>query len=202
MAVVSLIAACSAAKLRTLPASLALEVVAHWALVAVIALGVFYYRAWLRCRHAEMAGPLLLRVRRIAIKGRKRLSVSLLLTGFVIVDGVFMSVIALPTGAFLKMLTTWPPYGFVLIMFGQGVLWSYCWEHWTADVYWVEFRQNGLRLFANYCPWRAMTRIGWSPAHPNRLVILYRGFFTELAIEPDAKNAVTDLLARLRPPSA
>jgi hypothetical protein len=193
MATVSVVAALSAARLRTLPAMRAGEVVVHWLLVALVA-GAFYYSTSLRRRRERLAaGPLILRVAGRPMTEARRQVISWLLVCAVVVDGVVMSVVVLPTGILLELVDS--PFVLLWMLCAQGLLWRYCLDHWLTNVYSVEFCENGVLTYGKYFPWQNTTRIVWSPAQPANLVIGSGGYIHEVTIEPAARAAVSELLA-------
>jgi hypothetical protein len=122
---------------------------------------------------------------------------SWLLTALLVIDAVFVSAFVLPTFGLVRLFAV-NPQMFAMLFLGQGLLWAYCWDHWISDVYWVEFRERGLITFTAFYPWHAISRIGWSPVNPDRLIFLQGGFHRQLAIDPKAKAALAPVLAQLQ----
>jgi hypothetical protein len=77
---------------------------------------------------------------------------------------------------------------------GQGALWAYCWDHWTQDVYSVEFCEHGVLTCEKLFLWSKISRIGWSPATPKHLTILAGGFHRALPIADEYRSQVDDFL--------
>jgi hypothetical protein len=80
------------------------------------------------------------------------------------------------------------------ITVSEGMLWGLCLNHWLTNVYWVEFREQGILTHARFIPWRTITHISWSPATHQNLVILHDGRSHALSIDPAAHEAVSELL--------
>ncbi|MDX1944181.1 MAG: hypothetical protein SFU86_02140 [Pirellulaceae bacterium] len=198
MTVVGIIAGLSAAQIRGADRQRAWEIALHWILVTGIAGGTFLWSGIALRRWRVAAGPLLLRCGSVPQSSQRRRNIAALLTSLVILDGVFMSAFALPAGAFSMAWST-APHIAVLMLFGQGLLFANCWSHWVADVFWVEFRWQGIVLPREYLPWTGVSRAVWSPTFHHRLVVLHRGRYHELAIDPAAAAEVTAVLDRLLP---
>lgn len=195
MAVVSVVAALSAARLRDLPPARAGLVVVHWLLVAMIA-GAFYGFTSLRRRRERIAaGTAMLRVLGRPITESRRRVISWLLLGAVVFDGVIMSVFVLPADL-LPALLARTPTTIILLLVNQGLLWRYCLDHWLTNVYTVEFCQYGILTYGKYFPWQAVTRVVWSPVQPTNLVIGCGGTIHEVTIDPAAHAMVREFLAR------
>ncbi len=198
MAVVSVVAALSAARLRTLPPMRAGEVVIHWVLVAAIAAAFYGFKSLRRRRERQAAGQVLLRVSARPMSDSRRKLISWLLLAAVVADGVLMSVFVLPEG----FLTLGRLGGFNLnmlyVLVGQGLLWRFTLDHWLTNIYSVEFCEHGIVTYGQFFPWPAVTRVAWSPARPNNLVIGANRTIHELTIDPAAREAVSEFLAGRR----
>jgi hypothetical protein len=183
MTVAAIVLGFSAARLRSLSRSDALQVGVHWLIVLGVAGGTFVAHSMARRRNRAMAGELLLRVLTRPMTEERRRLIRWLLTIGVVADGLYISL---------------APSNLANFAVYECILWSSCLQHWLANVYWVEFREHGLLLHTAFWPWRKMTRIGWSPAHWNHLVCLSAGYHKEVPIDPASYTAVSDLLTRLR----
>lgn len=200
MTVVAIAVGISAAHLRALGPLQALQVVAHLTVVTAVAWIMFVIQAQRRRKNRVVAGALLLRVMRRPMTERHRKAIALLLTIAVILDGVFIAFAALPVqtvGAVLKAIALHPSL-VVGMIFGEGLLWGACLNHWLSNVHWVEFRQHGVLTHSIYYPWDLISRIGWSPARPQNLVMLYRQKHVEMTIDPASHDAITEVLAKTR----
>ena len=186
---------CSA-RLRSLPAAALIQVGFHWVVVLGTALVSFGMHALWRRRYHAAAGDVLLRVLSQPVTERSRRITRWLLTAAVAVDGVFISSAVVPVQTTKNALFFIPQFS--QYFFYEGLLWAWCLHHWLANVYWVEFRERGLLTYTGYIPWASMTRISWSPAVANQLVVLERGFFRQLAIDPAARQEVDALLPALQ----
>jgi hypothetical protein len=198
MTVAAVVVACCAARLRSLSPLQAIQVVGHWAIVAVIASIVVFRGSWKRRQHRAAAGDLLLRVARRPITGTGQTVVAFLLTTVVVLDGVLISfaVLPAPNVEFLWLILR-NAYSLYWLFLGEGMLWGVCLNHWLADVYWLEFRKNGLLTHGAYFPWESVSRLGWSPAHPQNLVFLAGKRFHEMRMDPASRTAVSQMLDRL-----
>jgi hypothetical protein len=196
MVVISLIAGLSASQLRSLPTLRAWEVAGHWALVWGIGGGIFYFQSLRRRRNRTEAGPTLLSVLCVPMSDGQRKLISWLLTAAVVADGVIMSAIVLPWRGLLDLWNI-SPTNLLWLIIGQGLLWGFCLTHWLTNVYWIEFCENGLLTHSKYYPWRTVTRIGWSPTKTGNLVVLHRGLFAEVTIDPAAHDAVSGMLEQV-----
>ena len=196
MTVAAIAVAISAAHLRALGPLQALQVVAHLTAVAIVAWVMFIIQAQRRRRNRAAAGALQLRVMRKPMTERHRKAIAMLLTVAVIADGVFIAFAALPVqtvGEVLRAIFRHPSLVGWMI-FSEGLLWGACLNHWLSNVHWVEFREHGILTHSVYYPWTSITRIGWSPAHPQNLVMLFRRKHVEMTIDPAARDAVSKVL--------
>jgi len=196
MTVAAIAVGISAAHLRALGPLQALQVVVHLTIVATVAWVMFVIQAQRRRRDRAAAGALHLRVMRKPMIERHRKAIALLLTIAVIADGVFIAFAALPAqtiGEVFKAVFRHPSLvGWMIFM--EGLLWGACLNHWLSNVHWVEFREHGVLTHSVYYPWSSITRIGWSPAYPQNLVMLYRQKHVEMTIDPAAREAVSEVL--------
>jgi hypothetical protein len=169
-AVASVIAAMAASSIRSQPTPRAIEVVVMWTIVAGIATVMFFSKAMQRRRQRLQAGRTLLRVSTVSLNPGQRTAVSWLLTLGVIVAAFFMSFVWMAP----RMFTSGndDPALLLVLLGGQGALWAYCWDHWTQDVYSVEFCEHGVLTCEKLFLWSKISRIGWSPATPKHLAIL------------------------------
>ena len=197
MAVVCVVAALSASRLRSLPWERSAEVAVHWLLVAAVAAGLHYRTALARRRNRTSSGELLLRVMRRPVTERKRKLIAGFLTAAVVFDAVAISLLA-PTVSVWDLAMRGSLYALCWLFIGQGLLWAACLDHWLTNVYWAEFREHGLLTHGRYYPWANVTRIGWSPEKPGKLVILHSGNYDAMTIDPAMHEAVTKVLERIR----
>jgi hypothetical protein len=200
MTVAAVVMGLCAARLRTLAPMEAGQVIAHWSFVAIVAAATFFVKARRLTSNRAAAGALRLRVQKRPMTDRRRWLLRWLLTGAVVLDGVFISVAAIPEARFMslaQMLASHVTSVFYLLV-GEAGLWVACLNHWLANVDWVEFREHGLLMHGRYYPWEHVTRIGWSPAHPQNLVFFYRGMFNEMMIDPASREAVSEVLERVQ----
>ena len=128
--------------------------------------------------------------------GRRR-AFTLLLTAGIILDGIFMSSATISGESVVSILRSVNSLYYLLFM--EASLWAACLNHWLTNVYWIEFREHGILTHARYYPWPTITRIGWSPAHPQRLFLLHSGRFEEMTIDPASRAEVDRLLKHARP---
>ena len=124
---------------------------------------------------------------------------ALLLTACVVLDGIFVSVAAVPARNFSELCLRVGPLlsSLVYLAFAESLLWGACLNHWLSNVYWVEFRENGLLTHSRYLPWNSINRIGWAPAHPQNLVIMHSRLVEEMPIDPASHDAVNEVLDKL-----
>ena len=209
MTVAAVILGVSAARLRTMTAAEAAQVGIHWAIVLSITGVVFVFASRRRRRQRAAAGELVLRVLSKPMTERRRLAIRWLLTMLVILDGIFISLAVIPDGPTSRLVRTVGLVGIfwgflrsirLQMLIGEGMLWGACVNHWLTNVYWVEFREQGILTHARFIPWQSVTRIGWSPVHLQNLVILHGGRCEELSIDPASREVVDDLLTNLDPP--
>ena len=200
MTVAAIAVGISAAHLRALGPLQAVQVVSHLTIVATVAWIMFVVKAQRRRRDRAAAGTLLLRVMRKPMTERHRRAIAMLLTLLVIADGVFIAFAAILVETVGELVTAvfrhLSSVGWLI--FGEGLLWGACLNHWLSNVHWVEFREHGIFTHSVYYPWTSITRIGWSPAHPQNLVMLFRQKHVEMAIDPAAHDAVSKVLERTR----
>jgi hypothetical protein len=196
MTVAGVVLAVSAARLRSLGPLQAGQVAAHWALLAVVAGGTFYFHSRRRRRNRAAAGELWLRVLRRPVTTTGRTVIALLLTACVVLDGIFVSLAAVPAKNFGELFLRIGPSmnSLFYLLFAESLLWGACLNHWLSNVYWVEFRENGLLTHSRYLPWNSIHRIAWSPAHPQNLVIMHNRLVEEMPINPASHDAVSELL--------
>jgi hypothetical protein len=200
MTVAAIAVGISAAHLRALGPLQAVQVVSHVTIVATVAWIMFVVKAQRRRRDRAAAGALHLRVMRKPMTERHRRAIATLLTIAVIADGVFIAFAAVPVqsvGELFGAVFRHPSLvGWMIFM--EGLLWGACLNHWLSNVHWVEFREHGILTHAAYYPWNLITRIGWSPARQQNLVMLFRQKCVEMTIDPAAHDAVSEVLERRR----
>jgi hypothetical protein len=204
MTVAAIVLGASAVRLRTLRPWEVGAVAAHWTIVLSIAGGTFYYTSWRRRRDRAAAGQLLLRVLCKPMTERRRTFIKWLLTALVVIDGIFISLVVYPGATAPKLSNAGVPTVDVLgailqgampqVAVWEGALWGWCLAHWLTNIYWVEFRQHGILMYAGYFPWKGMSHLGWSTIHPERLVFLQGGHVREVAINPASHAAVDEVL--------
>ena len=191
MGAVSVVAALSAASLREMPPLRAGIVVVHWLLVALVAAGMYGITSLRRRRERIQAGSVLLSVFGRPLTAQRRRVVAWLLLSAVVLDGVVMSVFVLPSDVMVELIHS---PSVIYLVFGQGLLWRYCLDHWVTNVYVVEFCEGGILTYGKFFRWRNITRLVWSPVQPTDLVIACDGFFHQIKIEPTAHAKVDEYL--------
>jgi hypothetical protein len=195
MTAVAVVAALTATTVRDLPAPRAAEIGLHWLIVAVIAAVIYIVASRRQRRDRRVAGRVLLRVLRRTPREQSRKK--WLLTSAVVVDGIVVTAIVLPNISLWQLVATLHLHAIAFLVF-QGGLWGACLDHWLARVHWLDFCENGLLTHAKFYPWQSITRIGWSPMHADRLVVLSSGVFEETPIDPRYRSEVGDFLASSR----
>jgi hypothetical protein len=198
MTVATIVLGVSAARMRTMSLLEAAQVALHWLIVLGIAGGGFALQSAWRRRIEKSAGVIWLRVLQKPVTESRRRIIRWLLTLAVVLDGIFISLVFSPGSRFKDLGNPSFPVGIQFQFLAiEGGLWWACLNHWVRNVYWVQFREQGILIDRGFLPWKSISRIAWSPVRPQNLVILHRGHFAELPIEPAAHQAVNSVLERV-----
>jgi len=206
--VAAIILGVSSARLRMMTRLDVGLVALHWAIVLALAGIPFSFGCWRRRRDRAAAGELLLRVLCKPMTETRRTITKWLLTGLVVLDGVFISAVVYPaldapknpTGGLTSLSVVNAVFRGVMPQTAvtEGMIWGLCMNHWLTNIYWVEFRTGGILTYAGYYPWHAMSRIGWSPVYPNRLSLVLQGRLMHITTDPASHDAVNQLLEKIQ----